>query len=173
MRFEAPIDFLFAHGLELVLKGCLRMTSKPDLEVGNYQHDLDRAYWDLKRIWPAATNLAESKVRKYWKDKLRTMNAGHVASLESFGISDKNDLAEFRAVTNSDIGQSLPELGKVISWYSQLHNRSGSSFRYLKVGLVSRPALKIAGETLDATRESLSVGVQSLISTVESEARNG
>lgn len=133
-----PIDFLYAHAFELVLKACL-LENDPELDVADYGHDLLRLYDEVKsqKLLGHLIQHVETAVRDRWKCYLRDARDNY-EDLLGLGEATTEERSELGIYENDVIDQNLPELRKQIDWLGSRHKADGGTFRYLRPGLDSR-----------------------------------
>lgn len=155
LSHDHPVDFLYAHALELMLKGYL-LTVLSDEEVRAFGHDLLGLYDAVKKE-PALCDLlkqVERGVRQRWKEHLRSARDDYAARL-GLGVLTAKEAEEFEIFDNQKIGAELPHLRKQVIWLSDRHSRAGSEFRYLREGLNRRAQVQMFGLSYDVVRVSL------------------
>lgn len=148
LSFNAPIDFLVAHAVELNLKALVLKYGITECEMRSYGHNIAELYLVAKKTDGAAqiVKAAENEVRDYWRATLRNARDVHREKIEAFtGSLNQEQQNKFGIYDNNSIGRELPELGPIIQWYSALHLNDGSDFKYLKVGMQSRIAIRQFG----------------------------
>ncbi|WP_103255594.1 hypothetical protein [Tabrizicola aquatica] len=161
LRFEHPVDLLFAHALELMLKGCI-LDDDPGRSVEDFGHNLARLYASVRRSKRGGPLIraSEKAVRNRWRDRLR----GARDDLQS-GLGLPIEAAkDFGVLSNAEIGSALDELDlrRQVYWASDRHSQGGSMFRYLVPGLYSRDKAMIFGLNDDVFRLSIFWGCEEL-----------
>ncbi len=148
---DMPVDYLYAHAVELMLKGCL-LEHDPAMEVESYGHDLLRLYDCAKSRKVLGDMLArvERSVRERWKSRLRTARDSY---RDGLGLGQcASDLEDFGIFDNDVIGNELPDLRRQVSWLSDRHRDKGGKFRYLQSGFDSRKQIRAFGLSDDVVR---------------------
>ncbi len=139
---ELPVDYMYAHAVELLLKGCLLATN-PNEAVDRFRHDLMSLYAEVgtRNVSGDILASAEHAVRDRWKRHLRSARD---TIIEKFNLEDLSDaaLAEFGLYDNATIGAELPELRTHVAYLGMRHSKGGGQLRYLHVGLDVRPRIE-------------------------------
>ncbi|GAB5486121.1 MAG: hypothetical protein Pars93KO_25550 [Parasphingorhabdus sp.] len=89
---DEPIDLLFAHAYELMLKGC-SLVQDPKRDPRKYGHGLLTLYDDLRSdgfLGDLIINV-ENSVRNRWKCHLRYARDKYVDSLGLVKLKNRND----------------------------------------------------------------------------------
>ncbi len=145
-----PIDFLYSHTFELMLKGCL-LEENPSQAIEDYGHDLLCLYDDIKsqKLLNNLIGVVETKAKECWKRYLRearecyAKKLGRFAQFEGLGVHD-----------NSGIGKELPELRRQIKWLSERHKEKGGKLRYLQIEWGTREQINAFGLSDDVVWRS-------------------
>ncbi len=155
LGFDNPIDYLYAHALELMLKGCL-LYHDPSHPVESHGHDLLSLYDEVKSLCVADGMLlsVERAVRNAWKNRLREARDHYARSI---GLPSHTSAAgeEFGIYDNRKIGDELPELRHQVAWIGSRNKGNGGQFRYFHPGIDSRPRIEQFGLSDDVVRLTL------------------
>lgn len=140
-----PVDFLYAHALELILKGSL-LEADSTTNVEEFDHDLLKLYDEVKSngVMDNLICAVEQAVRDKWKWHLRDARDTYKEVL-GLGHIPKADSEEFGIFDNEAIGRELPELRKLVIWLNDRHSYHGGKFRYPHSGLDSRLGIQAFG----------------------------
>jgi hypothetical protein len=148
-----PVDFLYAHALELMLKAwCLE--ADPATKVKEkFGHDLVGLYDRLKEhdVTRDLRRTVEKKVRDLWKAELRKVRDAYATSLGLPISSVYEDLGMFN---NELIGNALPELRNQFLWLGDRHKETTQRFRYAMLGSDSRQIVTGFGVSIDVVWQS-------------------
>lgn len=155
LSHKHPIDFLYAHALELMLKGCL-IVHDPTADVQSYRHDLLRLYDEVKsgQLLNNLIGSVERAHKEHWRRYLRDARDKHRRKLEAALGPELLSAGEFGVVDNNIIGSELPDLKKQIVWLDARHKESGSEFRYLRRGLDHRDYITAFGLSINVVWQS-------------------
>ena len=133
LSHTAPVDYLYAHALELTLKGCLRHHD-PDRDLVAYGHDL-HCLWRAcvaERVLESVTETVITGVRDHWRDHLRGARDRYAARLgaDDWTEEQREDIGIW---SNTEIGRFLQRRNVVetIRWLGDRHRDAGGVFRYL------------------------------------------
>ena len=154
LSHDMPIDHLFAHAIELMLKG-LVLKHQPEAKV---REDFGHRLLDLYNRLNSRTDTksyiseAEKKVGNHWKRLLRDARDAHEATL-GVELTDE-DRCEFGSFSNAQISTSLPKLRDQIEWLAKRHGQNGDVFRYFQERLERRKVVQSMGVNLDVVRET-------------------
>jgi len=131
LRHEPPIDYLYAHGFELFLKGALLLSGRDLGVVQKFSHNLIKLYDEVENETrlEGLISTAEKHVKTKWKSRLRSARDDHKTKLQKFGLSEP-DTQELGCFDNATIGDALPELRPQVQWLNDRHTRNGGLFRY-------------------------------------------
>ena len=152
--FSHPINFLYTHAFELMLKGCLLKIDPQRNVKEEFGHNLLKLYDAVKKENPIDNLIenVETAIRKRWKQRLsdaRDKWKSRISSEGTFSALDTDGRNElFGICNNQEIGNSLNGLSlrKQVQWLSNRNNaKDGSEFRYLKIG----PDQKLFFEAFD------------------------
>lgn len=146
---DMPIYYLFAHGLELTLKGLL-LRHSPGSDVQRYGHKLLNLYDDLRHSDETRPVIlgAETTVRNRFRNYLRTLRDRYEAKI-GLDAPDEETRRELGSFSNQQIGDTLPELRRQVEWLDRRHRDDGGQFRYLKTGPDQRPEIHAFGKKIN------------------------
>lgn len=149
-----PVDFLYAHAFELMLKACL-LECDHKQDIKSYGHNLLRLYDEVRsqELLGRLIHQVEGVVRERWKRYLRDARDNYGKSL-NLGQLSTDERGEFGIHNNDVIGQNIPELRKQIIWLDLHHTADGGEFRYLRCGLDSREFINAFGLSEDVVWRS-------------------
>ncbi|MBM2294368.1 hypothetical protein JQX09_20805 [Sulfitobacter pseudonitzschiae] len=149
-----PIDYLYAHAFELILKGSM-LEHDPTRDVEEFKHDLLSAYDEVRQtqLLEDLIGSVEKAVRARWKWYLRNARDKYQSDLQLSHLSIE-DCEGFGIVDNEAIGRELPELRKQVIWLSERHKAGGGSFRYLRCGWDQRDYVRAFGLADDVVWKS-------------------
>ncbi|MGO4916901.1 hypothetical protein [Pseudogemmobacter sp. W21_MBD1_M6] len=131
---DEPIDFLYAHAFELMLKGCL-IAVDPTEDVERFRHNLECLYDTLKSrnsLEGLIINV-ELAIKERWKQHLQGARDRFKARLD-LGVLSTGESEDFGILGNDVIGEQLPDLRRQVVWLSNRHKNGGGHFRYSKCG---------------------------------------
>ncbi|PFG63864.1 hypothetical protein AXZ77_2485 [Thioclava sp. ES.031] len=155
LNFDDPVDFLYAHSLELMLKGCL-LLDDPAANPNEYGHDTLRLFDEVlsRKFGGKILGAACENLRNNWKSHLR--KARDIYALK-FDV-DETALSELGIASNAEIGEALPSLRKQVSWIAERNRASGGKFRYPVNENYRRQIVDAFGIRMDVVRSSISWG---------------
>ena len=158
-RHEAPVEYMYCHGLELLLKGGLIHFGKCAGKVLERGHKILLLYDDAKcqEGFSEVISSIEAKVRDDWKTHLRQSRDKIKEPLEGLGIKNTEELKDFGVHDNAVIGNALPALRDQIVWLDDRHAKDGGLFRYPKERLDNRPTIVAFGLNEDVILRTVSL----------------
>jgi len=147
LRHDAPIDNLYAHSLELYLKGALLAYGRNETDLRNFGHNLLAIYDTLRSEIGSKELVAdlEGTIRKNWEIYLRSERDKYSAVFEQQGMVSNEALQENGVLNDDEIAQELPNLRDQVVWISERHSKRGGVFRYHQTRLDYRMKVKAFG----------------------------
>ncbi|MEO0403220.1 MAG: hypothetical protein AAF214_12660 [Pseudomonadota bacterium] len=163
-RHQGPVEYMFAHGFELLVKGGLLLSGRSQDEIRDYQHNLLQLYGAARSQDPVETCIkgAERHVKHKWKTLLRRLRDDRRAVFQESGISDPNALQHFGVHSNETIGKELPGFRAQIVWLDKRHRHAGGLFRYYESHVGDREEIEASGSNYDVVLQSMSWGCRFL-----------
>lgn len=159
-RHSGPVEYMYAHALEPMLKGGLQFFGQPT----DRSHNLHRLYDLAKQNASLSQRVAttEIAVKQHWREFLREARDAPSAKLKSYGISDPSLLWELGSFDNATIGENLPSMVRAVIWLGDRHTDDGGQFRYFKEGLDRRKVVHAFGLNEDVVLRTLDWGCEGL-----------
>jgi len=158
-RHEAPVEYMYCHGLELLLKGGLIHFGKCAEKVLERGHKILLLYDDARcqEGFSEVISSIDAKVRDDWKTHLRQSRDKIQEPLERLGIKSAEELEQFGVHDNAVIGNALPALRDQIVWLNDRHAKEGGLFRYPKERLDNRQIVLAFGLNEDVVLRTVSL----------------
>lgn len=165
-RFDGPVAYLFAHGLELMLKAGLKSQGEEDQTVKGFKHNIEGLYLQSKKHDRLKTCLgsAERYTREKWIRTLRLKRDELKEHLgDYFDVLDEDERLSMGAFTNEEIGQEAPSFWKAVLHLSDRHQFEGGSYRYYGAAHLDKvPVIQIGNTRFDVVAHSLEWGLERL-----------